>query len=214
MLRNRTLRNLILIGLLILVSYLYVTTSNQIKTIKNNNYELFSSEVKPSKIETDCYSSTGLSKDQECDQKKTYSAEDQYILDERKSKIGLWDDIKAVCMCIGIIALIALLYFLWSDSIDKQSEKELKLQEELNLEKKVAAEERERKRELIEHYARKEAKRSEYLEEIVNLIKTKENNNEFLSLVEVKEIRKNEHYTSKVNNAIKKHMKKYNPYWR
>ncbi|MGF9891128.1 hypothetical protein ABEX78_20940 [Priestia megaterium] len=214
MLKNRTSRNLFLIGLLVLVSFLYVTTSNQIKTIKNNNYELFSSKVKPTKIENDCYSSTGLSKDQECDQEETYSAENQYILDERESKIGLWDDVKTVCMYIGVIALIALLYFLWADSVDKQAEKELKFQEELNSEKKLAAEERERKRELIEHYARKEAKRSKYLEEIVNLIKTKESNNEFLTLEEVKEIRKNEHYTSKVNNPIKKHMKKYNPHWR
>jgi len=123
MLNNINVRNLLLLVLLVSTCFMYAVSENHINTIKKDNSELFSGEVKPFSVKVEC--PNGFTVDQECDENLSFNNRDKQITKQRESVIGMYNEINTVCFYLIIILIISLAYFLWSGKKDKKIKREM-----------------------------------------------------------------------------------------
>ena len=197
-------RKFLLLFIFIVSLFLYYPVSEHINNIKEENYELFSIEVKPYKSTQECYQSGHPRDGVECTTTEFYTKEDKLILDKQESLLGLFPFVKGLLIFIMIVTLIWFIASAYC-SIDEFLEN--------------------RRRKVLEKYSMNqiqqiELKNAQFIEEVKTFIRQREIEGGALSFKDVMGIRtkSNTHMDKvtrdKVEEIIKEHMKKYNPKWK
>ncbi|MEM4994908.1 hypothetical protein WKH56_20300 [Priestia sp. SB1] len=112
MVNNINVRNLLILVVFVTTSFMYALSANHVEKIKMENPNIFAERIKASTVTFEC--PNGLTVDQECDEKVSFSSKFQSIIKQRESLIGVWNDISTVCFYLSVIIAIVLAYSLWS----------------------------------------------------------------------------------------------------
>lgn len=197
-------RLLFLFIIIIFSCFLYFHISEIINDIKEENNQIFSIDVKPYKSTHECYQLGHPRDGVDCNTINYYTQEDEQVLKKQESLLGLFPLVKGL---LKFVMIATSIWFIWSmycsidDFFENKRKKKLEKQQE-QLQKQ------------------KELKDSQFIEEIITIIRKREDNGKPLSFKEVMKIRTkldnhmDKVVSDKVEEIIKEHMKEFNPKWK